>query len=79
MIYGEKDKYTDENLKENENSIALKTAPEKGLIVKRNIQTSWEFKGGKRCWMGRKNNFQRFSHMASPAVESSWRLDKPKH
>lgn len=51
------DKYTDENLKENENSIALKTALEKGLIVNRNIQTFWEFKEGKRCWMGRKTNF----------------------
>lgn len=64
MIHGEKDKCTDENLKENENRIALKTAPEKGLIVNRNIQTFWEFKGGKRCWMGRKNSFQRFFHMA---------------
>lgn len=49
MTHGEKDKYTDENVKENENRIALKTAPEKGLTVNRNIQTFWEFKGGKRC------------------------------
>lgn len=73
MSHGGKDKYTDEKLKENENIMTLKTAPEKGLIVNRNIQMFWEFKARERRW---KNNFQQLIHMASPAVATWWRLVK---
>lgn len=47
MIHEEKDKYTGENSKENENRIGLKTACEKGLKVYRNRQKFWSLKEGK--------------------------------